>query len=142
MKVTQGTFSYLPDLTDDEIEAQVDYCLRNDWPVSIEYTDDPHPRNTYWNMFGLPLFDQRDPSAIMSEVYACRKAFPNYYIRLNGYDRSYGRQTTALSFIINRPKYEPGIRLERQNSHDRTQHYSLKPYSSDKPAGERYGSTR
>ena len=50
MRVTQGTFSYLPDLTDDEIRAQVDYALDRGWALSVEYTDDPHPRNTYWEM--------------------------------------------------------------------------------------------
>ncbi|MBP7550238.1 MAG: ribulose bisphosphate carboxylase small subunit, partial [Gemmatimonadaceae bacterium] len=35
MRVTQGTFSYLPDLTDAEIRAQLQYCLDNDWPVSV-----------------------------------------------------------------------------------------------------------
>ncbi|CAG0941678.1 partial ribulose-bisphosphate carboxylase small chain, partial [Anaerolineae bacterium] len=53
MRITQGTFSYLPDFTDEQIMAQVQYCLDNDWPVSVEYTDDPHPRNVYWDMWGL-----------------------------------------------------------------------------------------
>ena len=54
MKVTQGTFSFLPDLTDAQIAAQVQYCLDNGWAVNIEFTDDPHPRNTYWDMWGQP----------------------------------------------------------------------------------------
>ena len=29
MRVTQGTFSFLPDLTDEQIEAQIHYALRN-----------------------------------------------------------------------------------------------------------------
>ena len=45
MRLTQGTFSYLPDLTDDEIRAQVQYALDQGWPVAVEFTDDPHPRN-------------------------------------------------------------------------------------------------
>src|ERR1700681_2707232 len=45
MRITQGTFSYLPDLTDEQIKAQIEYCLKNDWAVSVEHTDDPHPRN-------------------------------------------------------------------------------------------------
>ena len=49
MRVTQGTFSFLPDLTDAQIAAQVQYCLDNGWAVNIEFTDDPHPRNTYWD---------------------------------------------------------------------------------------------
>ena len=30
------------------------YALRNGWAISVEYTDDPHPRNSYWEMWGLP----------------------------------------------------------------------------------------
>ena len=52
MRVTQGTFSFLPDFTDQQIHEQVQYCIDNGWAVSIEYTDDPHPRNTYWEMWG------------------------------------------------------------------------------------------
>ena len=62
------------------------------------------------------MFDLKDPAGIMLEVNACRNAFPEHYIRVNGYDRSYGRQTTALSFIVNRPAHEPGFRLERAGS--------------------------
>jgi ribulose-bisphosphate carboxylase small chain len=138
MRITQGTFSYLPDLSDDEIKAQVQYCLDNGWPVSVEYTDDPHPRNVYWEMWGLPLFDIKDAAAVMAEVHACRQMFPNHYIRVNGYDRSLGRQTTALSFIINRPAEEPGFRLERTEAADRQIRYTLSPYAIDKPAGRRY----
>jgi len=139
MRITQGTFSYLPDLSDEQIKAQIQYCLDYDWAVSVEHTDDPHPRNAYWDMWGLPMFDVKDPAAIMLEVNACRKAFPNLYVRVNGYDRTYGRQTTALSFIVNRPKDEPGFRLDRQESHDRVVRYTLHSYAADKPKGKRYG---
>nr|MBP8139691.1 ribulose bisphosphate carboxylase small subunit [Burkholderiales bacterium] len=57
MRITQGTFSYLPDLTDAEIAAQIDYALGKGWSVSVEHTDDPHPRNVYWEMWGMPMFD-------------------------------------------------------------------------------------
>ena len=68
MRLTQGTFSFLPDLTDAQIRAQIEYCLGQGWAVSIEYTDDPHPRNTYWEMFGKPMFDIRDAAGIMGEL--------------------------------------------------------------------------
>ena len=45
MRITQGTFSFLPDLTDEQIEAQIRYALRQGWAITVEYTDDPHPRN-------------------------------------------------------------------------------------------------
>ena len=67
-RVTQGQFSFLPDLTDAEIRAQIDYGLGRGYAWSIEYTDDPHPRNTYWEMFGNPMFDLRDPAGILREI--------------------------------------------------------------------------
>ncbi|MBU3064650.1 ribulose bisphosphate carboxylase small subunit [Nocardia sp. NEAU-G5] len=138
MYLRQGTFSHLPELTDAEIGAQVRYALLNNWPVSIEYTDDPHPRNVYWEMWGLPLFDLDEPDGVLAEIEACRAAFPRYYIRVTAYDASYGRQTTALSFLVNQPADEPGFRLARSDSQDRRQVYSLHPYATDAPSGERY----
>jgi ribulose-bisphosphate carboxylase small chain len=138
MRITQGTFSYLPDFTDEEITQQIQYCLDNDWPVSIEHTDDPHPRNVYWHMWGLPMFDLKDPAGIMAEIRECRKTFPRHYVKVTGYDRRYTRQTTALSFIVQRPAEEPGFRLERQEGADRLIRYTLHSYATDKPAGKRY----
>jgi ribulose-bisphosphate carboxylase small chain len=134
MRITQGTLSYLPDFSDEETAAQVRYCLRNGWPVSIEYTDDPHPRNAYWEMWGLPLFDQNDPAVVMREINECRRALPSHYIKVNGYDRTKGRQTTTLSLIVNRPASEPGFELERTEGQDRRLHYTLR--SRQKPAGQ------
>jgi ribulose-bisphosphate carboxylase small chain len=138
MHVTQGTFSYLPPLSDDQIKAQVQYALDNDWALSVEFTDDPHPRNFLWDMWGLPMFDLRDPAAILLEVRRCREAYPSRYIRVNAYDRTLGRQTTALSFIVQRPKHEKGFRLERQEGADRQVRYTIHAYATDRAPGERY----
>lgn len=126
MRITQGTFSYLPDLTEEEVTAQVRYCLGNGWAVSIEYTDDPHPRNAYWEMWGLPMFDLTDPNVACREIQACRAAFPNHYIKMNGYDRTKGRQTTKLSVIVGRPSMEPGFELERAEGSDRRVRYTIR----------------
>jgi ribulose-bisphosphate carboxylase small chain len=138
MRITQGTFSYLPDLTDEQVAAQIQYCLDNDWPIAIEYTDDPHPRNVYWEMFGLPMFDIKDPAAIMQSINECRATYPRYYIRISGYDRSYGRATTALQFLVNRPPEEPGFYVERQENGDRQIRYTIRSYATMKPSGQRY----
>lgn len=138
MRVTQGMFSYLPDFTTEEISAQVQYALDNDWPCSVEFTDDPHPRNTYWEMWGLPMFDLTDAAGVVAEIDACRKAYPERYVRLNAYDARYGRQTTAMSFIVARPAKEPGFRLDREETSDRQIRYRLHPYALDRPEGERY----
>jgi ribulose-bisphosphate carboxylase small chain len=138
MRITQGTFSYLPDFSDAEIAAQVQYAIDNGWAIAIELTDDPHPRNTYWEMWGLPNFEVTDAAGVMHEVNRCREAFPNQYVKVSAYDASLGRQTTALSFIVQRPAEEPGFRVERQESHDRQIRYTLYAYASEKPHGERY----
>jgi ribulose-bisphosphate carboxylase small chain len=138
MIVTQGAFSYLPPLSDEQIGKQVQYALDHGWPIAIEYTDDPHPRNSYWEMFGLPMFDVKDAAGIMGEIRKAREQHPSEYVKVNAYDARLGRQTTALSFIVNRPKVEPGFRLERTTGKDRQITYTLHAYSADKPEGERY----
>jgi ribulose-bisphosphate carboxylase small chain len=138
MRITQGTFSYLPDFTDEEITAQIQYALDNGWPLSVEFTDDPHPRNTYWEMWGLPMFDLADAAGVLMEVNGCRQAYPGHYVKLNAYDSTLGRQSTMLSFIVQRPPDEPGFRLERQDGPDRQIRYTTHPYAVDRPRGERY----
>ena len=140
MRITQGTFSFLPDLADEQIASQIRYALSNGWAMSVEYTDDPHPRNSYWEMWGLPLFDLpvEDAEAVLREICACREAHPDHYVKLNAYDSSQGRKTTALRFIVGRPPHEPGFRLERTDANDRVQRYRLYPYAADDPVGQRY----
>ena len=138
MQITQGTFSYLPPLTDEQITAQIQYSIDNSWSVQVEFTDDPHPRNVYWDMWGLPMFELEDAAGALDEVNRCREAYPNHYIRVTAYDASRGRQTTSLQFIVNRPAEEPGFRLERQESHDRALRYTLHSYAAEQPHGQRY----
>jgi ribulose-bisphosphate carboxylase small chain len=138
MRITQGTFSFLPDLTDKEIQAQVDYALKQNWAVSVEYTDDPHPRNTYWEMWGMPMFDLKDAAGAMLEVNECRKTFPNHYIKVNAFDAVHGFETMRMSFIVNRPKQEPGFGVARQEVNGRNIRYTIHSYATDKPVGSRY----
>jgi ribulose-bisphosphate carboxylase small chain len=126
MRITQGCFSFLPDLTDEQITAQVEYCLGRNWAIGIEHTDDPHPRNTYWSMWGIPMFDLRDAKGVMIELAECRKAYPDSYIRINAFDSTRGFETVTMSFMVNRPKIEPKIDMTRTDIRGRSQHYSWK----------------
>jgi ribulose bisphosphate carboxylase small subunit len=92
-RLTQGQFSFLPDLTDAEITMQIEYGLKKGYAWSIEYTDDPHPRNTYWDMYGHPNFDLEDAAGVMMELKACRQAFPEHYIRMLAFDSTRGVET-------------------------------------------------
>jgi ribulose-bisphosphate carboxylase small chain len=138
MRLTQGCFSFLPDLTDEQIRAQAQYCIDHGWAVNLEFTDDPHPRNTYWEMWGLPMFDIRDAAAVMMELSECRKAYGDRYIRLSGFDSTHGWESVKLSFLVNRPKEEPGFKLIRQEADGRNVRYTTQAYVTDRPEGQRY----
>ncbi len=137
-RLTQGQFAFLPDLTDAQITAQIEYALKNGWAVGIEYTDDPHPRNTYWEMYGNPMFDLKDAAGILAEIQACRKTFPNHYVRVTAFDSTRGWETPRMSFIVNRPAKEPGFGLARQEGEGRMLRYRISSYATDRPEGERY----
>jgi ribulose-bisphosphate carboxylase small chain len=137
-RLTQGQFSFLPELTDKQITAQIEYALSKNWALGVEYTDDPHPRNTYWEMYGNPMFDLKDASGILKEVNACRKTFPNHYIRVTAFDATQGVESVQMSYIVNRPKTEPGFGLTRQEIGGRQIQYTVHSYATDKPEGERY----
>ncbi|WP_439533410.1 ribulose bisphosphate carboxylase small subunit [Polymorphobacter sp.] len=140
MRITQGTFSFLPDLDDTQIAAQVQYCLDKGWAVNLEYTDDPHPRNTYWEMWGAPMFDVPDAAGVMLQLAACRKANAGaHYIRLSAFDNAHGWESIRLSFITDRPANEAGFALVRQEMEGRRTVYTTRAYGTDRPDGERYG---
>merc|ERR1711987_3206 len=50
-------------------------------------------------MWGLPLFDIKDPAAILFEINMCRKAKPNYYVKIAAFDNTRGVESCVLSFI-------------------------------------------
>ena len=138
MKVTQGQFSFLPDLTDDEIKMQVQYGLEQGWALAVEYTDDPHPRNTYWSMWGTPMFDLRDAAGVMLEVTACRKEHSEVYIRVLAFDNRKGFESIRMSFMVQRPAHEPGFELVRQEGPGRTVNYTIRSYATGRPPEGRY----
>ena len=139
MRLTQGCFSFLPDLTDEQIKAQVEYAITKGWAVSVEWTDDPHPRNSYWELWGLPLFDIQDAAAVIYELNQCRRVNPEGYIKINAFDASKGVESCALSFIVQRPTEEPGFYLERNEVGGRSIQYTISSYAVQaRPAGDRY----
>ncbi len=125
MRITQGTFSFLPELTDEQIAAQVEHALSRGWALSVEHTADPHPRDVYWEMWGPPMFDLRDPAGVLHEVRACRAAFPGDHVKVNAFDSTGGWETVRLSFIVARPAEEPGFELSRQDGPGRSIRYEL-----------------
>ena len=139
MRLTQGCFSFLPDLTNAQIEKQVAYAMSKGWAMNVEWTDDPHPRNSYWELWGLPLFDIKDPASVMFELREARKSCAAGYIRINAFNARYGTESCVMSFIVNRPTNEPGFYLDRQEVEGRRIAYTIKSYSVQaNPEGGRY----
>jgi len=139
VRLTQGCFSFLPDLTNEQIEKQIAYAMSKGWAINVEWTDDPHPRNSYWELWGLPLFDIKDTASVMFELNEARKSCAAGYIRINAFDASYGTESCVMSFIVNRPINEPGFYLDRQEMEGRRISYTIKSYSVQaNPEGARY----
>jgi len=128
-RLTQGCFSMLPDLTDEQIKKQIEYSIKSGFAVGIEWTDDPHPRNCYWEMWGLPLFDVPDAATVMYELAECRKAHPGIYIKINGFNNARGIESTGISFLVQRPAFEPGFYLVRQEGKGRNIIYTIQSYA-------------
>ena len=90
-------------------------------------------------MWGLPLFDIKDPAAVLFEINMAKKAKPTWYVKVACFDNTRGVESCVLSFIVQRPAYEPGFKLVRQEGAGRNIVYTLESYSVNaKPEGERY----
>ena len=75
------------------------------------------------------------------ELHDCRRAYGDRYIRMSGFDSTHGWESIRISFIVNRPKQEPGFRLQRQEVDGRNIRYTTVSYAVDKAEGERYVET-
>jgi ribulose-bisphosphate carboxylase small chain len=96
------TFSYLPQLSGEQIADQVRSIVSRRLVVGIEFSETPDPYNHYWTLWKLPLFDIDDPAAVLAELDACRQAHGGAYIKVNGYDPV--RQGQVVSFVVSRPE--------------------------------------
>lgn len=95
------TFSYLPPLSEDELVAQIEHLLRAGYVPAIEHTATPGPRELYWSLWKLPLFEASSAGEVLAEIDACAALHPSSYVRLIGYDPR--RQGQVLSLVARRP---------------------------------------
>ena len=70
------TFSYLPELTAEQLKLQITAIVDRNLVVGIEFSTAPDPRDHYWTMWKLPLWDTTDAAAVLAELEACRQAHP------------------------------------------------------------------
>ena len=108
------TLSYLPDLTEAELAKEIDYLLRSKWVPCLEFELEKgwvyreHHRSPgyydgrYWTMWKLPMFGCTEASQVLIELEEAKKAYPNSFIRIIGFDNV--RQVQCISFIASKPK--------------------------------------
>ncbi|XP_031256262.1 ribulose bisphosphate carboxylase small chain, chloroplastic-like [Pistacia vera] len=107
------TLSYLPPLSSESLAKEVDYLLRQGWVPCLEFElehgfvyrenhrSPGYQDGRYWTMWKLPMFGCTDSSQVLKELEEAKKAYPNAFIRIIGFDNK--RQVQCISFIAYKP---------------------------------------
>ena len=95
---TLETFGFLPKLTQQEVYDQIEYLIANGWTPAIEHEHPSRSANHYWTMWKLPFFGEQDLNAVVAEIDACHRAYPDHHVRLIGYDNY--AQTQGVCFVV------------------------------------------
>ncbi|KAM2155287.1 hypothetical protein ACFX1Q_047012 [Malus domestica] len=107
------TLSYLPPLSSESLAKEVDYLLRKNWVPCLEFElehgfvyrenhkSPGYYDGRYWTMWKLPMFGCTDSSQVLKELEEAKKAYPNAFIRIIGFDNV--RQVQCISFIAYKP---------------------------------------
>ncbi|CAN6243067.1 unnamed protein product [Urochloa humidicola] len=89
--------SYLPPLTAESIAKEVDFILAKGWVPCLEFdkAGEIHRSNSrmpgyydgrYWTLWKLPMFGCAGAEEVLRELDACRREYPDAYIRLIAFD--------------------------------------------------------
>jgi ribulose-bisphosphate carboxylase small chain len=95
---TLETFGFLPKLTQQEVYDQIEYLIANGWTPAIEHEHPSRSANHYWTMWKLPFFGEQDLNAVVAEIDACHRAYPDHHVRLIGYDNY--AQSQGVCFVV------------------------------------------
>ncbi|XP_021763560.1 ribulose bisphosphate carboxylase small chain 3, chloroplastic-like [Chenopodium quinoa] len=108
------TLSYLPPLTTESLLSEVQYLLNKGWVPCLEFelehgfvyrehnSSPGYYDGRYWTMWKLPMFGCTDPAQVVNELEEAKKAYPNAFIRIIGFDSF--RQVQCISFIAYKPE--------------------------------------
>ena len=94
------TFSYLPEMSAEQIRKQVQYIVSQGWNPAVEHTEPENAMGSYWYMWKLPMFGETDVDRILAEAEACHKAHPKNHVRLVGYDNY--KQSKGAEMVVYR----------------------------------------
>ncbi|KAL5205490.1 hypothetical protein ABZP36_033699 [Zizania latifolia] len=106
------TLSYLPPLSVEDLLKQIEYLLRSKWVPCLEFSkvgfvyrenarSPGYYDGRYWTMWKLPMFGCTDATQVLKELEEAKKAFPDAFVRIIGFDNV--RQVQCISFIAYKP---------------------------------------
>src|SRR3569832_2291110 len=96
------TFSYLPEMTKEQIRKQVEYIVSKGWNPAVEHVEPESAFDHYWYMCTRPMFGETNVYTILAEAEACHKAHPKNHVRLVGYDNF--AQSKGAEMVVYRGK--------------------------------------
>ncbi|XXG79645.1 hypothetical protein AAC387_Pa09g0673 [Persea americana] len=110
------TLSYLPPLSPEQLAREIDYLLRMGWVPCLEFDkigfvyrenhrSPGYYDGRYWTMWKLPMFGCTDSSQVLKELEEVKKMYPDYFVRIIGFDNK--RQVQCISFIAYKPPPPP-----------------------------------
>lgn len=97
-----GVFSYLPAMSDKQIQEQLQYIFKQGWDCAVEHVEPPRTASNYWYMWKLPMFGETNKDVIMEELAKCRDQNPGNHVRVVAYNRK--AQSLGHSIVVYRGK--------------------------------------
>jgi ribulose-bisphosphate carboxylase small chain len=96
-------------LSDEQIAKQVEFMIRQNLIPCLEFDKVGTVSRTnfqgsgyydgrYWTMWKLPMFGCNDASQVLAEVQECKKAYPDCFVRVLGFDNK--RQVQIAGFLV------------------------------------------
>lgn len=95
---TLETFGFLPKFTQDEVYDQIAYLIAQGLTPAIEHEHPSGANQHYWTMWKLPMFGATDIDAVIDELDACHRSYPDHHVRLIGYDNF--SQSQGVCFVV------------------------------------------
>ncbi|MEW6413861.1 MAG: ribulose bisphosphate carboxylase small subunit [Pseudomonadota bacterium] len=95
------TFSYLPTMTAEQVRRQIAYAISQGWNPAVEHVEKGvSARVNYWYMWKLPMFGEQSVDAVLAELDACHREFPDHLVRFVAYDNY--AQSQGMAFVVYR----------------------------------------
>ena len=80
---------------------QIAYAIAQGWNPAVEHTEKgTSARVSFWYMWKLPLFGEQSVDAVLAELEACHREFPDHMVRFVAYDNY--AQSQGLAFVVYR----------------------------------------